>query len=117
MKSTVSIWIGEFQSEEKFNNYLNENYDDKGEISCKFWNDFEIDFIDNQFQEVVYFNEKLKLELLQEASYFSSFKDTLKNNNFENNNTIILAYDFEYAGKITKKNKLKFLGNFAYIKD
>lgn len=117
MANYVSIWVGNFKNEDTFNEYIEEIYDNEGDSKSKFMEDFKIDFIDNQFQEAVFFNEKIKLEFLIEASYSDSFLEKLSDVNFDDVNSIILLYDFTYNGKIKLKNEVRFIGSYLYSKE
>lgn len=116
-ENIISIWSGNFKSEKEFYNHLEEIFDKEGDSSSKFMEDFKIDFIDNQFQEAVYFNELISLDSLKDASYSESFLNKLSNSDFENKNAIIIIYDFKYSGIIKKTEHLIFLGDFIYSKE
>jgi len=77
---------------------------------------FKIDYIDTQFQEAVFFTEKLNLRLIEDASYSASFLDKLTACNFGSNNAIIILYDFDFHRKVMLSNSVKFLGAFDYLK-
>uniref|UniRef100_UPI00404A650C immunity 22 family protein n=1 Tax=Flavobacterium sp. TaxID=239 RepID=UPI00404A650C len=116
MANYVSIWVGNFKNEDAFNQYIEEIYDNEGDSKSKFMEDFNIDFIDNQFQEAVFFNEKIKLEFLMDASYSDSFLNNLSDVDFMDDNSIILLYDFGYNANIKSKNKVRFLGSYSFSK-
>jgi hypothetical protein len=116
MANFVSIWLGNFKNEDAFNQYIEEIYDNEGDSKSKFMEDFKIDFIDNQFQEAVFFNEKIKLEFLMDASYSKSFLDQLSDVDFKDDNSIILLYDFSYNANIKSNNKVRFLGSYLFCK-
>ncbi|WP_157844509.1 immunity 22 family protein [Chryseobacterium sp. Leaf394] len=42
-ENIVSIWVGSFENEEKFHYYIKEIYDEEGDSSSKFMEDFNID--------------------------------------------------------------------------
>ena len=42
----VSIWVGKFNSEEALKEYVQEVFDDEGDSTSSFMNDFNIDYID-----------------------------------------------------------------------
>lgn len=46
-ENILSIWLGDFKSEKEFYNYIEEIFDEEGDSSSKFMQDFKIDFIDN----------------------------------------------------------------------
>jgi hypothetical protein len=57
----VSLWIGHFTSKKALNNFLEEKYNDDGDVSSQFMQDFQIEYIDHDFQEVDFYeNETMK---------------------------------------------------------
>lgn len=113
----LSIWTGKFDSQTEFNSYIEEIYNEEGESSSKFMNDFKITYIDNQFQEAVFLNKKITLDILTEASYSESFLNKLSEIDFEEDNSIVILYDFNFEKIINEKHKLRFIGSFKYQKD
>ncbi|WGH74647.1 immunity 22 family protein [Tenacibaculum tangerinum] len=113
----VSLWVGKFDSREVLDSFLNETYDEDGELSSDFMNEFEIDFIDNQFQEV-YFYEGIsdKKEIFDGFSYIDSFIKNIPDMNWAEKNTILLLYNFEYSKKIDDK-KIEFIDCYDFIED
>lgn len=59
----VSVWLGNFDSKREFGNYMEEQFDEEGDMTSVFMSDFEIEFIDSQFQEVLY-DDNLKKKIL-----------------------------------------------------
>ena len=53
-QNKVSLWIGSIASEEKLDAVILEVYDENGDSSSEFMKAFNIDYIDNQFQEVFF---------------------------------------------------------------
>lgn len=96
----VSVWLGSFDSEEQFNEYIEEQFDEEGDITSVFMKDFKIDFIDNQFQEVL-FSDELKKEDLEPASYSESFLNNIAAD-FSKYNSVILLYNYSYDSNCMK---------------
>lgn len=112
-ENVVSIWVGNFQSEEEFNVFLQEEFDEEGDsLPSVFMKVFEIDYIDIDFQEAV-FQENLSKDVLLQASYADTFADKVDN---LSGNSIILLYDFCYTGKVRETKEIRFLGTFEYRK-
>jgi hypothetical protein len=63
MADKVSIWTGHFSDNEKFKEYIRERYTDEGDMDSIFMNSYTIDFIDNQFQEVLFLKRMLHFRL------------------------------------------------------
>jgi hypothetical protein len=116
MKGKVSIWLGKFETEEELYNYTTEKYTFDGEVSCQFYSDFDLKYIDNQFIEVA-FNDPLTLEFIESASYSESFIAFFEGVDLSKWNSIILCYDFEYKGGATKKDNIEFFKVLNYVED
>jgi len=113
----VSIWMGSFDSKESFMLFMEEQYDEEGDMSSKFMNAFEIDIIDNQFQESLFFEDSLTREQLKQFSYAHSFLDNLEEIDLATFNCVVFIYDIEYNEAIKIVENMKFIGSFAYSKD
>ena len=116
-ENILSIWTGNFESQKEFDNYIEEVFNEEEESSSKFMTDFEIDYLDNQFQECVFFNENIVLEMLNDASYSKSFLNKLSEIDFREDNSIVILYNFKYENSKEIDSKLNFLGSFSYVED
>jgi hypothetical protein len=110
----VSIWFGNFETEEQFNEFIKERYDDEGDMHSEFADAFHIGFIDNQFQETLY-DEDLNRAKLEPASYSESFLDRI-DVDYSKYNSVVLLYGFEYKGTVNKTEQIDFMGTFLYEK-
>ena len=108
----VSVQLGNFDSEREFDNYMEEQFDEEGDMTSVFMSDFEIEFIDSQFQEVLY-DDNLKKENLMSASYSESFLNCITTD-FSKYNCIVLLYNFNYQGKVKNTDKMTFVGVYDY---
>lgn len=120
MKQTykVSIWIGVKDSVEVLTNTMREVYDEAGDVSSDFMKSFNINYIDNQFQEVTFAtNQDTKEEFFLNFSYISSFLESIPDKQWNTYNSIICLYNFEYEGEIKLADGLEFIGVFDYIPD
>lgn len=113
-ENKVSIWFGNFETEEQFNEFIKETYDDEGDMHSEFMNIFGINFIDNQFQETLYDKDLNRLKL-EPASYSESFLDKIEVD-YSKYNCIILLYDFDYSGSVEKNKNINFYGTLSYQK-
>ena len=111
-KNKVSIWLGNFDNEDLFDDFMEEKFDEEGDVSSLFMESFEIDFIDNQFQEVLY-DKNLEKEVLIPVSYSDFFLNKV-DVDFSKYNCVVLLYNFRYTGGITKASSLDFIGVYDY---
>lgn len=118
----VSIWAGNFETEEEFNIYIEEKYghiDEQVSLS-DFSQDAGLGWYDHDFREAMYYGqEALPIrELMIGSSYSSSFIDEAeqiaKTKNMDRANSIFLLYDFEYTSTKEQNEKLKFLASIKY---
>ena len=120
----VSLWLGNFNNEKTFREFMEIKYTDDGDsIPSKFKKQFKIDYYDIDFSEIDYMEEKSNdLEVLLEGfSHDYQIIPKLKEN-YDGimYNSIVLLYDFEYdSNKINYKNEnniLDFIGCVDYSK-
>lgn len=120
----VSLWLGNFNDEKTFREFMDIKYTDDGNsIPSKFKKQFKIDYYDIDFSEIDYMKEKSNdLEVLLEG--FSNDYEIIPKLNEKYSesiyNSIVLLYDFEYDcnGENYKygDNKLDFIGCVSYSK-
>lgn len=120
----VSLWLGNFNNEETFREFMEIKYTDDGDsIPSKFKKQFKIDYYDIDFSEVDYMEEKSNdLEVLLEG--FSNDYEIIPKLNEKYNggiyNSIVLLYDFEYDSNgenyKDENNTLDFIGCVEYSK-
>ncbi|WP_353777157.1 immunity 22 family protein [Winogradskyella sp. 3972H.M.0a.05] len=117
-QNKVSLWVGTVASRSRLNEIMQEVYDDEGDVSSQFMEVFKIDYIDNQFQEV-YFYENLasKEEAFNGFSYSESFINHIQETNWAEKNSLILLYNFEYDGNTKSGLGLEFIGVFNFSED
>ncbi|WP_296382700.1 immunity 22 family protein [Winogradskyella sp.] len=110
----VSIWVGNLSSRNDLDKYMEEVFDEEGDSTSQFMTDFKIDYMDNQFLEVDFNNQKISLhQKLEGCSYLDSFRNQLPDTN-ENFNSLICLYNFKYSALIKDCNNLEYLGCFNY---
>ena len=120
----VSLWLGNFNNEETFKEFMEIKYTDDGDsIPSKFKKQFNIDYYDIDFSEMDYMEEKSNdLEVLLEG--FSNDYEIIPKFNEKYNggiyNSIVLLYDFEYdfneENYKCDNNTLDFIGCVEYNK-
>lgn len=118
----VSLWLGNFNNEKTFREFMEIKYTDDGDsIPSKFKKQFKIDYYDIDFSEIDYMEEKSNdLEVLLEG--FSNDYEIIPKLNEKYNggiyNSIVLLYDFEYDSNEENykddKNTLDFIGCVEY---
>ena len=111
-ENRVSIWLGKFNSEEDLDAFMQEQYTEDGDVFSDFMKAFDISFVDNQFQEVL-FSERLSQQDLNTLSYSNSFVHKIKSD-LEKYNSLIAIYNFDYSGKIVDTERIVFFGVFDY---
>ncbi|ATP40039.1 hypothetical protein CSE16_08250 [Solibacillus sp. R5-41] len=118
----LSLWVGTFESNEDFRNYLLIPYNEDGDaIPSNFEKDFHIEHYDEDFIEVEFFDENVKnlSRLLDGCSYDDVVIPNFININGESLtysvNCMILLYNFQYSTKGQSDLKyVKYLGNVRY---
>jgi len=114
----VSLWIGNFTSQTALNNFLKENFTDDGDVSSQFMEAFQIDYIDHDFQEVYFYkNETSKEKIFNNFSYIDSFLTEIPETNWQQYNSIILLYNFEFQRNIKENKYLKFITTFEFTEN
>lgn len=117
-QNKVSLWIGNVPSEDELNNFMMEVFDDEGDSSSKFMEAFRIDYIDNQFQEVFFYEDlQTKEEVFDGFSYIESFIDEISEVDWSEKNSIILLYNFEYNNEVKSSQGLDFIKVFNFNED
>ena len=111
-RNKVSIWLGNFKSEDELSNDMEEHFTEDGNKYSDFMEYYEINFVDNQFQEVV-FEEKLSKERLKTLSSAESFINKI-DDDLSASNSLIAIYNFKYNGSVSESAKTKFIGVYNY---
>ena len=122
-ENTVSIWVGNFESREELDTYIDLRYDDDGEIvSSKFYDAFQIDIddIDDYLIEKEYCDYRFLnvYDHLIEASYADVIIENLKKIEDDlaipESNSIILLYNYKYCGQVEEQPNIKFITTVDY---
>lgn len=117
----VSLFIGNLNSNEEHQKYVLVNYTEDGDIiPSEFEKDFGIDYYDEDFREVEFYSESsddLRV-LLEGFSYdkemVPKFIDICGERLDQEENSVILLYDFQYSGDIDRVGQFQFLGTVQY---
>jgi hypothetical protein len=117
----VSLFIGNSKSYKDLRNYILNSYTEDGDLlPSEFEKDFNIDYYNEDFREVEYYDEPsndLRV-LLEGFSYdeeiISKFIELCGERLNQEANTVILLYDFQYNGNVNEKNQFRFLGTVQY---
>ena len=117
----VSIWVCRFNNDSELQEYIKEEYNEDGDITSNFMNDFNIDYIDNQFQEVLFLesmnnNNNNNNDLINPLSYSETFISNINIPLTYDINAVIAIYDFEYEEEVQSKNQKFYLGSYSYDK-
>ena len=124
-EEVVAIWLGYFNSQEEFDDFIAEDYDLEKEDEddygvSRFMKKFGLEWIDHDFMECSFQeNTTSYAKLLNEHSYLS--KCANKPSTVETKyNCAVLIYDCEYNGEIISceenNNFLEFFDNLLYEK-
>ncbi|WP_066081510.1 immunity 22 family protein [Bergeriella denitrificans] len=123
----ISIWISEYISYEEQKLLFIPSNDNR----VKFLSDFEIstdDFFDYDHTIILYgiFEGKptnlnkvkgIIKDYPQILDCWDEIENKLKENKIKKINYLLAVPDFEYSSKITRSDKLIFVGNFQYTQD
>jgi hypothetical protein len=112
----VSIWFGKFSSREAFEEYIELEYDDEGDATSQFLKDFDIEFIDEDFQEVSSEENMTIDEAIIGFSYAESFIDQIPKES-SGFNSFLLVYEDAYEGDIKESDCMTFMGVFDFVED
>ncbi|ALC91648.1 hypothetical protein AM500_19050 [Bacillus sp. FJAT-18017] len=121
----VSLWVGEFSSQENFEDYLYIEYTEDGDaIPSNFEEYFSIDYYDVDFREAVFFQQPVlnPTELLKGFSYdetiLPKFHDMLVKNSPDRVNAVVLLYNFRYDPVTEMKkgsgDRMQYIGAVQY---
>lgn len=138
-KWSVSLWLGNTNSQEYLEEYTtikyNEELEDDDEELSQFLKDFNLDWFDEDFMEIRYFDKNVSdiSEFLESCFYeeflIPKFKEITKGMSW-NYNSVIMLLDFDYTSECenivdsinTKDYNFKYIGtanidvddNFCY---
>ena len=118
-KNRVSLWLGQFNTNEMFDAYADGKYDEDGNyIKSEFQEEFEIvqydmdsiekDWISSQCDSL----RDLLLGFSYDDQIISNFSNTcIINSDIHKYNSILLLYNFEYENHNKRNNvKMDFIG-------
>ena len=90
--SKLSIWVGNFNFEKELEEYVEEEYDDDDKCSSLFLEQFKIDWIDHDFQEIGFYDNGLTKDGLMEHSWAKTFIPNVDDKLLMGNNSVIIVY-------------------------
>lgn len=119
--NSISIWVGNLDSSCDLDNYVLNRYSLDGDFEGSLFTDeFQIDFIDEDFVEKSFFDFTSNLELAFNGfSYDKQILEELKLKDIKllfPINFIILIYNFAYKLNHKSVGKVQFLGTLPYKK-
>lgn len=115
-KKKVSIWFGKFPSQQAFDDYLALEYDEEGDATSPFLKDFDIEYLDEDFQEVSFEEGVTIQKALEGFSYIEYFVHAIPDVNSEFN-SFLLAYYEAYQGEVKETEHMQFIGVFDFKED
>ncbi|WP_053362292.1 immunity 22 family protein [Bacillus sp. FJAT-27251] len=121
----VSLWVGEFDSREKLDDYLEIKFTEDGDaLLSSFEKAFSIEYYDIDFREAVLFKQPPAAfqEILKGFSYdeiiFPRFAGQYAKGLPHSYNAVVLLYNFEYDGGSAPAkggaNQLGYIGAVFY---
>ena len=66
-QGVVSLWLGNFKNAKNLNEFMRETYNNDGDISSLFIEKIEVEYLDNQFQEVDFYQNKKNKKIIFEG--------------------------------------------------
>jgi hypothetical protein len=119
----VSVWVGQFESDAAFQNYITHTFDEDGNAHSPFGHDSQLEWFDHDFQDAEFFSDGISDlgATLASASYGDSFAEhvaaEIQARNLLPFNAIFLLYDCAYSAELAHdEQKLRFVGAFPYQK-
>lgn len=122
-KGFVSVWIGNFSSQEEFDRYFAEKIGESDSAAAPMNNfaaDIGFGFYDHDFQEAD-FNAQgsLPVEDILDGFFNSDFylREAVKaaeKLNLKEANAAVVLVDYKYAGQTKSRAPIKFIGTFPY---
>ena len=119
-ENTVSIWIGNFDTKLKLDEFITLKYDDEGEvIPSMFYNQYNIDIDDYLIEKEVFETSFTNLfDMLKGASYDNIIVKKLKQKgikaNITPNNTLIVIYNYQLDRNILRPINTEFVATIRY---
>ena len=112
----VSIWCGNFDTEEELLTYVEFEYDNDDNPSNKFLSDFSLEWYDEDFAEASFDPEDDVVLRVREHSFGESFDSQLDRDmqRFSGCNSLYLIYDVDASGAKSDCSKLSFVGVYSY---
>jgi hypothetical protein len=117
----VSLFIGNSNSYKELQNYILVSYtEDRDAIPSEFEKDFNIDYYNEDFREVEFYNEPSNdLHVLLECFSYDEqiipkFIEICGERLNQEVNSVILLYNFQYHGNVNETNQFRFLGTVQY---
>lgn len=115
-ENVVSIWCGNFDTEEELLEYVEPEFDEDDNPTSEFMNDFSLDWYDEDFAEASFDPDDDIALRVREHSYGDSFDGRLNEDmrRFADCNSLYLIYDVGASGATSDRSKLTFVGAYPY---
>lgn len=116
-ENKASLWLGYFENEDDFRNYMKVSYDEDGNyIPSKFQENYGIRKYDLDTSEIDWISDKcIDVESLlagfsNDFEIVPQFKKMLECKNVEKYNSIVVLYNFEYINCNRKNENFEYIG-------
>lgn len=122
-KGFVSVWTGNFSSQEEFDKFFEEKIGENDDSSVplnKFAEDIGFGFYDHDFQEADFSEqgnqpiENLLDGFFHSDSYAAEAALAAKNLGITEANAAVVLVDYQYSGQTKEDSPFKFIGTFPY---
>ena len=116
MQNKVSIWLANFTTEEKLEEYLEFRYSELEDLPrSNFIDDFEIEYYDVDFQEAYCANSIISLkELIDPLSYSESFMYKIIDAGNSQYNSVVAIYNYKYDSQKQGTDNVQFFEVLDY---
>ena len=119
----VSIWACKFNSEKALESYMEEKQTEDDDTYSDFYLEFRMGYLDYDFIDyIIHENQPSSLEdLFTQVSYSVSIVENIKKSgivlDFNNYNSVICIFDFEYIPDkdyVRKNKNVDYIGSIDY---
>ncbi|MGQ2983699.1 immunity 22 family protein [Flavobacterium sp.] len=110
----ISVWVGNLEGKDQLADHIAENYDDEGNMTSGFMNDFRIDHYDADLIEVLFDASENITEVFNRFSYSENFSEKLPQQKLIGRNCFIVIYDLKFEGEVKRVGTFEFIGTFKY---
>jgi len=120
-KEKVTVFLGNFESEEELQNYVKFVYDEEGDATSEFCRQADVKWSDEDLMEAFMFSKEQPFEQIMMASYSDTFQPSLQKQLpptlLSKFNSVILLYNCNHVKPVKDTAKVSLAGVFDYSAD